>query len=111
MFNYMFNGTRYTIAAVNDHVLAVKRGKEFTHFFKITADNDYVYKIQKTQVKAAGGAHGLEKHFKECADNNFAVHAWFISVVDSIIENVKECRDEIPDAAHIAILRKAKETL
>lgn len=57
--------------------------------FKVKNDSEYVYKIQKTQIKAKNGALGIVKHFYECLENDFAVNAWVIEPLKTIYNNVK----------------------
>jgi len=52
---------------------------------KVVNDYEYIYKIQKTQVKAQGGIDGLLKHFNECIIDNFAIDCWVIDPIEKII--------------------------
>lgn len=62
------------------------------HFYKVTNDFEYTYKIQKTQIKAQGGLNGLYKHFQDCIEHDFAVIAWVINPINQILKNVKEVK-------------------
>lgn len=58
---------------------------------KVIDTPEYTYKIQKTQISAAGGAAGLYKFLSDCYKNNFMV-----CVADKILtaaaDTVKEYR-------------------
>ena len=65
--------------------------KAIVHSYRVKTDThfEYTYRIQKTQIKAIGGAAGLMKHFADCINNDFAIQAWFIAPVEKILQTVK----------------------
>ena len=77
-YNYAFNAYGNSIIIERDGVKKV---------FKVVEDNDFVVKVQKTQVKATGGAEGLYKFFaRESAIGSSLAKIW----MDKIFDNTKE---------------------
>ena len=64
-------------------------------YYKVKKDtDDYVFRIQKTQIKAHNGAAGLLHHFQKCLEEDFAVDAWVISPIWKIWETVRPWKGE-----------------
>ncbi len=83
-------GTDHVVGYVGSKLAIHKSGEPHAWFYKVKPDSDYTYRIQKTQIKAHGGAEGLYKHFAECVTSNFAVDAWVVTPLEQIIKNVKK---------------------
>ncbi len=82
----------YTVSDSVSGKLAIQKNTENVKFYKVKPDSEFTYRIQKTQIKAAGGAPGLLRHFKDCIDHNFAVKAWTVTPLENILANVKPAK-------------------
>lgn len=83
------DGSDYIVGYLGNKLAVQKSGEPHAMFFKVKPDMEHTYKIQKTQIRAYGGAEGLYKHFEECLKSNFAVNAWVIAPLQQIIRTVK----------------------
>ena len=80
----------YTIAIYpgnNDIITITRDGKYKT--VRVIECSDYVYKLQKTQIKAIGGATGLFKFIDDHLSEKFA-ECWAYTIMDHAIDVMKE---------------------
>lgn len=80
----------YTIAIYphnNDIITITRDGKYKT--VKVIECSDFVYKLQKTQIKAIGGATGLFEFLDKHLTENFAT-CWAYQIMDHVIDVMKE---------------------
>ena len=80
----------YTIAIYphnNDIITITRDGKYKT--VKVVECSDFVYKLQKTQIKAIGGATGLFEFIDEHLSEKFA-ECWAYQIMDHAIDVMKE---------------------
>lgn len=93
-FTNIFDKRSYTVAANNnlfclqDNTAAA--GTKCKYWIKTKPDSEYVYKIQKTQIKAKGSAAGLVDFIKECYEKDFC-QCSVNNIIKAILEGqVKE---------------------
>ena len=61
------------------------------HFYKVVCDDGYVYKIQKTQVRAKGGARGLLEWCRRISHGGANSDSMVDIFIKKLLENCKEC--------------------
>lgn len=59
-------------------------------FFRVVDDPEYCYKLQKTQVRARGGAHGLYKFLE--AEAQHGPSFFFTKVIGYCMDEMKEAK-------------------
>lgn len=72
----------YTAELAGDSVILGKDGK--TVKVRVVADDEFIFKKQKRQVRAKGGAAGLYSFFENCIAEHFG-ESWIFSMVDHYI--------------------------
>lgn len=92
-FKNMFDDKNYTIGWDNDLFCVqcddIPIGKPCKFWVKVKPDKEFTYKIQKTQIKAKGGAAGLFEFFKWCYREEILESAANIIIKNIISGNVK----------------------
>lgn len=73
----------YTAELAGDSVILGKDGK--TVKVRVVPDNEFIFKKQKRQIKAKGGASGLYSFFENCIAEHFG-ESWIFSMVDHYIQ-------------------------
>ena len=64
----------------NNNTITFNNGKSY----KVKECNDYVYKIQKTQIKANEGVKGLYKHIIKTLDIESPLHGYTFNMLETI---------------------------
>ena len=64
-------------------------GTFYKKVVKVTNSSDFVYKLQKTQIKARDGAEGLYKYLVNCYENKFC-ECLADKVLITAMDNIKE---------------------
>lgn len=85
------NGNTYSVYE-KEGFLAIRKNDGLEFLYKVQDSKTHAYKVQKTQINARGGVSGLLSHFTYCLENDFAVSAWVINPVESILKTVKHVR-------------------
>ena len=70
-------------------LLAIRKNGGVEFLYKVQDSSTHTYKIQKTQINACGGVSGIIDHFTRCIEKDFAVNAWVINPIETILETVK----------------------
>jgi len=86
-FTNIMDHKQYTVAA-RDNVFILQddttpAGLPCKHCIKVKPDHEFCYKIQKTQIKANGGAAGLVDFIRECYEKKILE-----SAVNKIIQAI-----------------------
>lgn len=76
--------------AANDRQFCVFCGGR-KHFYKVVDDPEFTYKIQKTQVKANGGARGLLSWIDKWSHHGETSESLIDIFLRQLLENCKEC--------------------
>lgn len=75
MFNVIIDGNQYTIAAAKNYLIiqndSAPAGDPCKKIIKVKEEPGTTYKLQKTQIKATGGAAGLYLFLEECYKSHF----------------------------------------
>ena len=90
--NYNKKEYAITIYPNNDNIITFRRD----YFYKTIKvieidDRKFVYKIQKTQIKAAGKASGLFNFMVKNIEGNSAL-CWNVGIIDYAIDHMKEAK-------------------
>ena len=92
-FKNIFDDHNYTIGYENDLFCVqcddIPLGQPCKFWVKVKTDNEYTYKIQKTQIKAKGGSKGLFEFFKWCYKEDILESSANIIIKNIISGNVK----------------------
>ena len=80
----------YTIAIYpgNNDIITITRDGIYKTV-KVVECSDYCFKLQKTQIKAIGGATGLFEFIDKHLSEKFA-ERWAYQIMDHVIDVVKE---------------------
>lgn len=77
----------YSFRSFFDHpLLLIIEKNGIKHYFKVVPDSAWAYSVQKTQIRASGGAAGLARLF---ADPEWRDH--MVNLINKILNHVKEC--------------------
>ena len=76
----------YTIAIYpqDKNHLTISHGEKYATI-KIIDDSDYVFKLQKTQIRARGGAAGLFTFIDDCLSEKFG-ESWAWKIIDYVLK-------------------------
>lgn len=87
------NGRMFSFMAASENILIVQETHDNGTFtkknIKVLIDPEYRYKIQKTQIKANSGAHGLYDFLVSCYDNSFMT-CYADDILIAAMDTVKE---------------------
>lgn len=89
MFEFTYKNHHYQLQAAAG-LLIIQKDAQPRRAYKCVSDYEYTYKIQKTQLKAQGGAAGFLQHCRQCVENNFAVECWVIDPLEKILDYTRE---------------------
>ena len=71
-------------------LLIIQKDDQPQRAYKCVLDYEHTYKIQKTQIKAQGGAAGLLEHFRQCVLQDFAVKCLTVDPIERILAYTRE---------------------
>ena len=76
--------------AANDKIFCIfADGRK--HFYKVVSDDEFVYKIQKTQVRAIDGARGLLEFCRRCSHDGAHSDSMVDIFITKLMSQCKEC--------------------
>lgn len=93
-FTNIFDKKSYTVAAINDNFILcddnAPAGQKCKYTVKVKPDNEYTFKVQKTQIKAINGAEGLVNYIERCYKDGI-MECYVNTIIDVILTGkVKE---------------------
>lgn len=86
---------KFTFMAATENIFIIQEtfsdGSFTKKNIKIVDDPEYVYKIQKTHIKARGAAAGLYDYIVNCFENDFCASI-ATNILINAFDNVKEMK-------------------